>query len=195
MDKTMDKTIQQSNQWMEIIQFFFLGCFLGFIWEIAFYCLTHLPDANLITILTSLRGFLHGPWVPIYGVGGILMLAIRTRFPRKPFLFFLSSMVSCGIVEFAASWILEQIFHARWWDYSDKFMNLDGRIYLNGLLFFGLAGYLAVYLLEPVFQKWTQRLPFQYRKLLCMGLCILFIVDVLYSLAVPNLGIGVLLTK
>lgn len=129
----MFKEFQIPEKWLEKIQFFFVGCSLGWIWEVTVYWVNH--QDTILTVITNLRGFLNGPWVPIYGVGCILILLLRERFSKRPIMFFLSSVVVCGVIEFATSWILKQIFHARWWDYSNQFLNLDGRICLSGLLF------------------------------------------------------------
>ena len=190
-ESAMLKTNQKANVWMPKVQFFFLGCVLGWIWEVAVYFVSHGAQENLLTVIVHLRGFLHGPWVPIYGVGGVLMLLLRDHFPKKPIQFFVSSMAVCGAIEFATSWILEQLFHAKWWDYSAQFMNLDGRICLGGLLFFGVAGAVAVYLLEPTFQKMIRHIPIRCNQMLFLSLSVLFAADVILSIFAPNLGIGV----
>lgn len=188
----MLKTTQKAIKWLPKVQFFFLCCVLGWIWEVVVYFAGHGAQTSLLTVIANLRGFLHGPWVPIYGVGGVLMLLLRDRFPQKPLPFFLSGMAVCGVIEFTTSWFLERVFHAKWWDYSSQFMNLDGRICLGGLLFFGMAGVVAVYLLEPVFQKIVRRIPIRYNRVLCSILTVIFATDVILSTITPNLGIGVL---
>lgn len=189
------QTAEKKHPWMPKVQFFFLGCVLGFIWEVTVYFVGHGAEENLFTVFANLRGFLHGPWVPIYGVGGLLMLTLRDCFPKNPIKFFLSGIAVCGMLEFATSWFLEQIFHAKWWDYSSQFMNLEGRICLGGLLFFGVAGALAVYFLEPAFQKIMQRIPLRCNQALCLTLTVLFAADVILSIFTPNLGIGVFVLR
>ena len=86
------------------------------------------------------RGFLFGPICPVYGCGGIVILLL------PPFLYetwiplFLASMILCTIVEYFVSWMLEKIFHTRWWDYSHYKFNINGRICLLNSILFGFLG-------------------------------------------------------
>ena len=98
------------------------------------------------------RGFLTGPLLPIYGGGAVLITVIIGRLTSLESGFvmtFALSFVICGLVEYLTSLILEKIFHARWWDYSQKPMNLHGRIWIGNLILFGLAGVAIIHLLNP----------------------------------------------
>lgn len=70
------------------------------------------------------RGFLNGPLCPIYGTGAILGVAILGNV-HNPIIIFLISMVGATILEYTTSWVMEQLFHARWWDYSNFRFNLQ----------------------------------------------------------------------
>lgn len=188
MSKTKERVLP-------FIQFFFLGCFMGWLWEVIVYWFSHGASPGLLTILMELRGVLHGPWVPIYGVGCILMLIFRYRVGESKMKFFLFSAAACGIVEYLTSWFLEVIFHAKWWDYSDQLLNLNGRICVTGVFFFGIAGMMVVYFVEPVFQKQIGRMPALVRTVACMVLVLLFVFDIAMSLVSPNIGMGVSLLK
>ena len=85
------------------------------------------------------RGFLNGPICPIYGIGALLA-ALFSQIVGVHYvqLFFLSGIAAC-ILEYITSFTLEKLFRARWWDYSKRFMNLNGRICLAGFIIFGLA--------------------------------------------------------
>ena len=97
----------------------------------------------------------------------------------------------CTVVEYAASWGLEQIFHAKWWDYTGYFLNINGRICAMGLLFFALAGMAVAYGLAPLFWRALNRIPRRGLAWGCAGIASLFLVDLFLSLAAPNLGLGV----
>ena len=138
------------------------------------------------------RGVLHGPWLPIYGTGGVLVLVVLNRLRRSPFWEFLSIMVLCGCVEYFTSLVLE-ILHggAKWWDYSGYFLNLHGRICAEGLLVFGIMGMIFVYVLAPLLDNMLRRIPARVAVPLCAVLLGAFCTDVVYSSGNPNTGEGV----
>lgn len=101
------------------------------------------------------RGFLYGPLCPIYGVGVLLMIlawqkVVQSGLAPEPWQVFLVAALGSAVLECATSWVLEKLFHARWWDYRDMPLNLNGRICLPATTLFGLAGLLVAYVLyEP----------------------------------------------
>lgn len=96
------------------------------------------------------RGFLIGPICPIYGVGGV-SISLLLRNTTNALEIFLIAIVGSAILEYAASYIMERLFRVRWWDYSEKKFNLNGRICLESLLAFGFIGILIVRVLTPTF--------------------------------------------
>ena len=86
------------------------------------------------------RGFLHGPLCPIYGVGGVVILMLPQQLYNTWIPLFLSSMILCTIVEYITSYLMEKLFHARWWDYSKHKFNIKGRVCLLNSLLFGFMG-------------------------------------------------------
>ena len=106
------------------------------------------------------RGFLMGPWCPIYGCGTALLTALLSRFTQDPFAVFGLAMLICGTLEYLTSWLMETLFHCRWWDYSAKRFNLNGRVCANTLIPFGLLGLLMVYFVRPwLFARFAQLSP------------------------------------
>ena len=95
------------------------------------------------------RGFLIGPYCPIYGCGAILITLCLTPFNEHPIGLFILAMVLCGSLEYATSFIMEKAFNARWWDYSNMRFNINGRICLETLVPFGIAGLLIIYVFNP----------------------------------------------
>lgn len=96
------------------------------------------------------RGFLIGPYCPIYGYGALIMTCLLERFSDNIFLLFSMSMLICSILEYLTSFIMEKLFRARWWDYSHKKFNINGRICLLNAIFFGIGGIIVINLLNPL---------------------------------------------
>ena len=126
------------------------------------------------------RGFLTGPWLPIYGSGAALItLVVGGLAPLESSLgtTFLASFVLCGLVEYGTSWFMEKRFHARWWDYSKKPMNLHGRVWIGNLILFGLGGVLIIKLLDPLLLELFARISLPARECLAGGLSAVFLAD------------------
>ena len=88
------------------------------------------------------RGYFIGPYLPIFGFGSLFILLFLNKYRNDYLVLFVLGMISCCILEYFTSYVLEKIFRLRWWDYSDKKFNINGRISLEtGLLFgFGSIG-------------------------------------------------------
>ena len=127
---------------LSITVLFFIFCMTGWIWEV----MLHIVESGCFVN----RGFLHGPWLPIYGFGAILILTLLFRFRSRPLLHALLTVLLCGTVEYFTHWSLELIMATRWWDYSGYFINLHGRICAEGLLVFMLGGMAIVYVGAPL---------------------------------------------
>ena len=99
------------------------------------------------------RGFLTGPWLPIYGTGAVLCtVGVQGLAPLESGYgtTFVICFVLCGTLEYMTSFVMEKRFHARWWDYSKKPMNLHGRVWIGNLVLFGLGGVLIVHVFDPL---------------------------------------------
>ena len=132
------------------------------------------------------RGFLIGPICPIYGYGvlGILLL-IGTD--TKDFLgVFLKSILICSILEYFTSYIMEKIFHARWWDYSKKKYNINGRICLETMIPFGILGTSIVYFINPLFSGIVKAIPLTIRIILTVIILVIYLVDNIISFNVMS---------
>lgn len=127
------------------------------------------------------RGFLIGPYCPVYGVGSVLIVLFLSRFADEPVAVFLLAMILCGTLEYFTSYIMEKLFHARWWDYSQKRFNLNGRICANTLIPFGLLGLVLIYVIKPFLFDLFDRLTPLAMNLLCGGLVLLLLADIAIS--------------
>ena len=108
------------------------------------------------------RGYLIGPYCPIYGCGVVAVTVLVggiIGYEGSITDTFLAGFVICGILEYFVSWYMEKMFHARWWDYSTKPMNLHGRIWIGNLVLFGIGGVAIVKLIDPVLMKWIHAIP------------------------------------
>lgn len=122
-----------------------------------------------------------GPWCPIYGFGAVFISLLLSRHAEDPLAVFGLAILICGILEYSASYMLEKIFHARWWDYSTKKFNLNGRVCADTLLPFGLLGLLLVYAITPVMFSCFDLLSKTMIQIICLSLSLLFLVDITIS--------------
>ena len=130
------------------------------------------------------RGFLTGPWLPIYGSGAVLItIAVKGAAPLESSIgtTFVLSFLLCGLLEYLTSYFLEKRFHARWWDYSQKPMNLHGRVWIGNLILFGLGGVLIVNLINPLLERVSRHLSLPAQEVLALSLSAIFIADYVMS--------------
>lgn len=129
----------------------------------------------------------------IYGVGCVLMILLLTRFRKNLLLVFTGACAICETAEYITSWMLEVIFHKRWWDYSGSFLNLEGRVCLEALIAFGMAGIFIVYWGVPFINKGVRKIPENVLRVICVLLLLAFLIDTIISLFQPNCGAGITL--
>lgn len=129
------------------------------------------------------RGFLIGPYCPIYGFGAVLITLLLSRFTADPFAVFGLAILLCGLLEYATSYLMEKLFNARWWDYSSKRFNINGRVCANTLIPFGLLGLAMVYAVKPALFGVFARLSAAALDGLCIGLLAVLLTDAAVSAA------------
>lgn len=168
---------------LNCVLFFFLFSFVGWLFEVCFYLVNEGSFIN--------RGVMTGPWLPIYGFGGLMIIFFLKPLRPKPPALFGASFVMCGVLEYMTSWVLELVAHKRWWDYTGYFMNLNGRVCLEGLTVFGLGGLAVTYLVAPLSDGLLNMLPEKKRKVLAAVLLVLFAIDCVWSVFHPNTGNGI----
>lgn len=130
------------------------------------------------------RGFLIGPICPIYGFGGLLITIVLTEFISRPFVVFCMAIILSGFLEYFTSYIMEKIFNARWWDYSDSKLNLNGRICIGTLIPFGIFGLVVIYLFNPFIFKALNRLPETAMHIISIPTLIITVIDFIISMNV-----------
>ena len=105
------------------------------------------------------RGFLIGPWCPIYGFGALFITLLLRKYYEDPLVLFIMSFLLGTILEYVTSYLMEKLFHARWWDYSDHRFHINGRVSLTTSLGFGTLGLILVYTFNPFFLKIIKNVP------------------------------------
>lgn len=123
------------------------------------------------------RGFLFGPVCPIYGFAAILCSVLLYGRIKNVFLLFIVGFFLTGIMEYATHFVMEKLFHAMWWDYSNRRLNIKGRVYLKGLIYFGIGVVLIVRLILPLYDKLLDVMPDKVLYIICFVLYSILIVD------------------
>lgn len=159
---------------------FFATSILGWLWEVSIFLIKDHTFCN--------RGFLHGPWLPIYGCGSVFILFVLHHHRKNPFFVFFTSLAIGTVVELILGWVLDNFYHTRYWDYSNSFCNLNGYICLLSAFLFGLAGYFWVCVFAQKISDIWKKVPPAIRKWTLIILSILFVIDAAFSLFHPNKG-------
>ncbi|MCI1965999.1 MAG: hypothetical protein LKJ17_07720 [Oscillospiraceae bacterium] len=161
------------NEIRTLFLLFVLYSFLGWTAESIFCSIPARKPIN--------RGFLAGPFCPIYGAGAMLVAAVLTPLKNHVFLLFLTSVLLTSAVEYATGFLLETLFHTKYWDYSDHRFQLHGRVCLQNSILFGLMSVIAVYFLHPFLLSWVERIPDQGSRWIAGGLFLYFLTDTTLS--------------
>lgn len=163
------------NKIRPYLLYFFLYSALGWVYEVVLALLYGWGFVN--------RGFLFGPYLPVYGVGAVILVlclspltdksrrtkALLSRVASVFFVFLLVVLITT-VLEYVTGLLLWELFHRRWWDYSGDFMNLNGYVCPRTSLRFGLGGLFFLYVCQPFFQKLYERIPQGLKTLIPVGL-------------------------
>lgn len=166
-----------------LILMFFTFALCGWLWEVLYGLFTTGEFIN--------KGTMFGPWLPIYGLGGILLLIFLSKYKEKPLIVFLLAMLVCGIIEYVGSVALESLYGLKWWDYSGFFLNIEGRVCLEGLILFGLGGSAIIYVFAPLLDNLYKKIPYFLKMIICLSLITIFAIDLGLSMISPNTGDGI----
>ncbi len=166
-----------------LILMFFIFSFVGWVWEVIYIAVTEKVVAK--------RGMLHGPWLPLYGIGGVIILETLSQFRHSPVLVFVLAMLTCGTLEYFTGVAVEHFFGCRWWDYSTKRINYKGRICLSGIVLFGVSGTVAVCGVGPMLNSRIAGLDHKIYTALMAVLILAFVFDLIFSAKNPNSGKGI----
>lgn len=160
-----------------LILYFFIFAFLGWILETlyGFYELGHFTK----------RGFLYGPICPIYGYSAVILLTTLKKYKNNSIKLFLYSIVIFSAFEYAVSFMLDALFAAQWWDYTQDFFNLNGRISIFYSVAWGIIAILFINHIFPFVEKKVNSIlndvPFLLQSIVLNTLSIVFLVDTFLS--------------
>lgn len=152
---------------------FFFYSFLGWLLEVIANFVSKKEFVN--------RGFFIGPYCPIYGCGCLLLILFLGKYVNEPITLFILAVVICSILEYFTSWTLEKIFKMRWWDYSQRKFNIDGRVCLETMVPFGIMGVLVVKYLNPLILKLLSKVSPIVLNIIVIILLVIFAIDFIVS--------------
>lgn len=132
------------------------------------------------------RGFLIGPYCPIYGFGYLFITILLSKYMEHPIGLFVLIIVLCSAIEYITSLVMEKLFKARWWDYSGKLLNVDGRICLINSLAFGVLGIIGLYHVNPFFMDIIDGFSIKTIHILFLVLFTIHIIDIVLSFNIMN---------
>ncbi len=150
---------------------FIIYSFIGWLMEVI---LTLIKERKIIN-----RGFLIGPYCPIYGTGCLLLITLLNKYKNDPLTLFIMTVLVCSILEYTTSYVMEKLFKARWWDYTRFKFNINGRICAETMIPFGILGVLVIYYLNPFLLKIINT-----NTILFTIMTIIFITDVSISFGI-----------
>lgn len=130
------------------------------------------------------RGFLVGPICPIYGWGCITMIFFLTKYKNDPLGLFFMAILICSVLEYSTSYVMEKLFHARWWDYTRRKFNLNGRICAETMIPFGILGCLVIYVINPLFSRIILKFNPHIINIIATVILVIYIIDNIVSLSI-----------
>ena len=161
-----------------ILAYFAIYSVLGYILETLFALVMYGK-------LESRQGFLYGPVCPIYGVGAVVMIVALQRFKRNGYTIFAGGIIVGSIVEYFISWFGEVFLNVRWWDYSGRFLNINGRICLLYSIYWGIIAIYLMKSLNPNIDKLINllksKINIKFSKILTIAVTILLFIDCIIS--------------
>jgi len=138
------------NLWI-LFLVFTVYSFLGWLTE-SIFC--SVPAGKFIN-----RGFLNGPFCPIYGVGGVVVVSALTPFKENLVVLYLAGVIITTLLEYGTGFALEKVFRTKYWDYSTHRYNFQGRICLENSLLFGLMCVVGILFIHPTLLDLLESIP------------------------------------
>ncbi len=155
--------------------YFFIYSVLGWIIE-TLYC-------RILDGKWTNRGFLFGPYCPIYGFGALLIIAFLQNFKSSLIAVFILGMIFTSALEYLTSFLLEKLFDAKWWDYSKMKFNLNGRICLLNSIEFAFLGVVLTYVIHPIIYNLISYVPLDLIQLISIVLISIMAIDIGFTIS------------
>lgn len=138
----------------DLVYYYFIYAFMGWCIESVY---ASWEDNRLVN-----RGFLYGPFCSIYGFGALILIIVLKPIMDNVLLMFLAAVVLTSVLEYITGFVLEKTFGHKWWDYSNRSFNINGRICLRFSLYWGIISVLMLKILHPQVIDWVERIPEYY---------------------------------
>lgn len=151
--------------------------FIGWIIE-SIFCSVNEKKLNLN------RGFLIGPYLPIFGFGALIIIVFFNKYTNDLLALFVISSVTLTTLEYITSYIMEKLFKARWWNYYDHKFNINGRVSLTSAIGFGILSILLVCIINPLYIELLEAIPTFILNIISTVLLIIFLTDFFISLKI-----------
>jgi len=155
-----------------IFTFFFFSC-IGWTVECTYRSLGERRVIN--------SGFLHGPMCPIYGSGvlvfEVILVPLSQPFEKRWWVTLLVGIIAADTVEYITSFLMEKLFHARWWDYSNNFLNIKGRICFKHSCYWAIAAFVYTYVVSPLYATFQSFIPHNIKLIIVCGIFVVFLFD------------------
>ena len=165
-------------KFLYLFLYFLIYSFIGWLIEVT---VVYANKRKLVN-----RGFLFGPYCPIFGFGALILLLIFSNYKDDPLTLFVMFAFYATILEYFTSYILEKLFNARWWDYSHLKFNLNGRICLTNSILFGIIGLIFGYLLNSVIMNLLDSILSTIFYIISITVLVLFIIDIFITLNIVS---------
>jgi uncharacterized membrane protein len=160
-----------------------IGGIFGFVYEYIFYYF----NGGMKAFYWRGGNFL--PWINIYAIGGLIVYKLTYQHRNSPLKVFLTSLISCGVLEFISGWGLAR-FGLRYWNYNNEILNLgniNGYICLRSILFFGISGVFFIYVIVPFCFYLAKNMSKKHFMIMSISLCTIFLFDEFYNLLFARL--------
>ena len=159
---------------LDLILKFMFFAIIGYIAEVLY--------VYLLTNKWVNRGFLNGPYIPIYAFGSLFTILFLNKYADNILIIFFMGMIVCSALEYYTSYIMEMIFYRRWWDYSHHKYNLNGRISLKNTILFGIGCIIVIYILSPLITNILNQTNLIIKIIIASIFIIIFIIDLIFSI-------------
>ena len=158
---------------LQLLFFFFVYCFIGWIIESTWVSLHQHRFVN--------RGFMRGPFIPIYGFGAMALLLVGTPLLKWPVAVFFGGLLAASILEYITGTLMEAIFKVRYWDYTGKFMNINGHVCLFTSVCWGFLAMVEDYVIHKPIEALSNYMTTKELNLIVAVITIYFTADVTLS--------------
>lgn len=143
--------LKMPQTFYEVLWIFIIYAFIGWCSEVSYAALDRGIFVN--------RGFLNGPYCPIYGCGVLIVVVLLTPLKKNLLILYLGSFLLTSVLEFITGFVMEKVFHNKWWDYSDKPFNIMGYVCLKFSIFWGLACTFIMLIIHPIIYGFIHLIP------------------------------------